>query len=151
MFYLSQDNYFTVFWRQSSPNQWRTCLQRLLFSGAWKIGWATSDWWMYKTRRLIMYYRCPVCDGKGLVEPNFGGPGTGTSKQCPACKGTGMQCVPEHSEPEIRIVKVPRREPLKVWPPDPFRHPPPIPRNPFDIPKPGDIKPYVPRYRCIRA
>ena len=89
-----------------------------------------------------MYYRCPVCNGSGLVEPNFGGLGNGTSKTCPACKGTGMQFIKE--EQEIRVVEIPKiievlvpcKEPKKYKPwPDPFK--PTDPLNP----------PFYPPYR----
>ena len=45
-----------------------------------------------------MYYRCPVCNGRGLVESEFGGgPPHAGFQTCPACKGKGMQFVPERS------------------------------------------------------
>ena len=36
-----------------------------------------------------MKYRCPICNGKGTVELDFGRGGTGGV--CPGCNGTGMQ------------------------------------------------------------
>ena len=93
-----------------------------------------------------MYYRCPVCNGKGKVESEFGGGSPHDCPQsCPACEGTGMQFVSESTG--IKIVKI-QRPPLKVWPPtNPFQPRPPIQRSPFDIPKPK-INPYLPRYKC---
>jgi len=36
-----------------------------------------------------MNYRCPIYNGKGMVEPDFGRGVTGGV--CPGCDGTGMQ------------------------------------------------------------
>ena len=36
-----------------------------------------------------MKYRCPICNGKGTVEPDFGRGATGGI--CPGCDGTGIQ------------------------------------------------------------
>jgi DnaJ-class molecular chaperone len=58
-----------------------------------------------------MLYRCPVCNGSGVVEPGFGGsPTCGTVKQCPACKGTGLQyeravSYPERHSPKKKSLK----------------------------------------------
>ena len=44
-----------------------------------------------------MYYRCPVCNGKGKVESEFGGGSPhGAPFTCPACEGEGMQYVHEN-------------------------------------------------------
>lgn len=51
---------------------------------------------------------CPVCNGKGKVDSDFGGgcPG-GSKKQCPACCGTGMQNVSEDCYRPCRKTYVP--------------------------------------------
>ena len=92
-----------------------------------------------------MYYRCPVCNGKGLVEPNFGGPGT--SKQCPGCDGTGMQWISE-SQPVPFNPCPPRKiKPYIPWD-NPFAPSPPWdinPMNPFKKKKrrgPSDFPPW---------
>ena len=64
-----------------------------------------------------MNYRCPICNGSGLVEPSFGGSATGTSKTCPGCNGTGMQYRSETVENHTTIV---RRRPCRKTP-DYFR------------------------------
>jgi hypothetical protein len=68
-----------------------------------------------------MNYRCPICNGSGMVEPNFGGPATGTSKTCPGCNGTGMQWRNEsvsYPEQTTTIIRKPCR---KQYKPDYFR------------------------------
>jgi hypothetical protein len=94
-----------------------------------------------------MYYRCPVCNGSGLVEPNFGGVGNNeTSKICPACKGTGMQFVEETKTiTKIvefqKIIEIPVPcKPKKKFPEPIFPQPPYFPRNPFF--DPPNKKPY---------
>ena len=59
-----------------------------------------------------MNYRCPICNGTGVVEPTFGGGVAGgiTSKQCPGCGGTGMQWANEPVEHTTTIIK---RQPCK--------------------------------------
>lgn len=54
-----------------------------------------------------MNYRCPICNGCGLVEPTFGGTIPNiivTSKECPGCNGTGMQYVDE-SDKRTTIIR----------------------------------------------
>lgn len=57
-----------------------------------------------------MYYRCPICNGSGTVEPGFGGgvAGDTTAKKCPGCKGTGMQY---EREPEQHTTIIRKRNP----------------------------------------
>jgi hypothetical protein len=87
-----------------------------------------------------MNYRCPVCNGRGKVESEFGGGiRGGPEKECPACKGTGMQYIPE------ACPKKPR-PPQQPFPGNPWPYQPPRdPFNPFKNPYKDPYKnPFVP-------
>jgi len=62
-----------------------------------------------------MNYRCPICNGSGIVEPTFGGPATGTCKTCPGCNGTGMQWRNETVEHTTTIIRKPCRKPRDLF------------------------------------
>jgi hypothetical protein len=95
-----------------------------------------------------MNYRCPICNGKGTVESEFGG-GTpyGPRITCPGCKGTGMQYKPE--DPPTPFNPCPK--PYKPWKnplePNPWKPCPPSPFDPWKIPKKRRRPFYFPNYR----
>jgi len=61
-----------------------------------------------------MNYRCPICGGKGMVEPDFGRGATGGI--CPGCDGTGMQWKNESVSYPSPLFVTPKQKPCRKAP-----------------------------------